>query len=82
MDDIGNLLNGFANLWSIDALLWCVIGVLVGTLIGALPGLVLGGWASVATAVVCCTLLGAVHNLTGRSLRWTAPAAVAVLLFV
>lgn len=39
MDDLSNLLGGFANLWSFDALLWCVIGVLVGTLIGALPGL-------------------------------------------
>ncbi|WP_426120337.1 hypothetical protein [Kocuria sp. LHG3120] len=58
------------------------VGGLVLGLLLALPGLVLGGWASVATAVVCCTLLGVVHNLTGRSLRWTAPAAVAVLLFV
>ncbi|MEX5294487.1 hypothetical protein QYM41_04300 [Kocuria sp. CPCC 205268] len=56
-------------------------GLALGLLL-ALPGLVLGGWASVATAVACCTLLGGVHNLTGRSLRWTAPAAVAVLLFV
>ncbi|GAB2616414.1 hypothetical protein GCM10009696_22630 [Kocuria himachalensis] len=58
------------------------VGGLVLGLLLALPGLILGGWASVATAVVCCTLLGVVHNLTGRSLRWTAPAAVAVLLFV
>ena len=56
-------------------------GLTLGLLL-ALPGLVLDGWASVATAVVCCTLLGAVHNLTGRSLRWTTPAAVVVLLFV
>ncbi|MFF0989206.1 hypothetical protein [Kocuria nitroreducens] len=58
------------------------VGGLVLGLLLALPGLILGGWASVATAVVCCTLLGVVHNLTGRSLRWTVPAAVAVLLFV
>ncbi|MFI7496411.1 hypothetical protein ACH9D2_17040 [Kocuria sp. M4R2S49] len=58
------------------------LGGLVLGLLLALPGLILGGWASVATAVVCCTLLGVVHNLTGKSLRWTAPAAVAVLLFV
>lgn len=56
-------------------------GLVLGALL-ALPGLVLGGWASVASAVVCCTLLGMVHNLTGKSLRWTAPAAVVVLLFV
>lgn len=56
-------------------------GVVLGVLL-ALPGLVLGGWPSVVSALVCCTLLGAVHNLTGKSLRWTAPAAVAVLLFV
>ncbi len=56
-------------------------GLALGALL-ALPGLVLGGWASVASAVVCCTLLGLVHNLTGRSLRWTTPAAVVVLLFV
>jgi hypothetical protein len=56
-------------------------GLALGALL-ALPGLVLGGWASVASALVCCTLLGLVHNLTGRSLRWTAPAAVVVLLFV
>ncbi|WP_298586565.1 hypothetical protein [uncultured Kocuria sp.] len=64
---------------------WTQVAPLGGLALGlllALPGLVLGGWASVATAVVCCTLLGMVHNLTGRSLRWTAPAAVAVLLFV
>ncbi|MGQ1837542.1 hypothetical protein ACT4S2_03685 [Kocuria turfanensis] len=56
-------------------------GLVLGVLL-ALPGLVLGGWASAATALVCCTLLGMVHNLTGRSLRWTGPAAVVVLLFV
>lgn len=56
-------------------------GIVLGLLL-ALPGLVLGGWASVVSAVVSCTLLGMVHNLMGKSLRWTAPAAVAVLLFV
>jgi hypothetical protein len=56
-------------------------GLVLGVLL-ALPGLVLGGWAAAATALVCCTLLGTVHNLTGRSLRWTGPAAVVVLLFV
>ena len=56
-------------------------GIVLGALL-ALPGLLLGGVASAVTALVCCTLLGWVHNLTGRSLRWTAPATVAVLLFV
>jgi hypothetical protein len=56
-------------------------GVVLGVLL-ALPGLLLGGVPSALTALVCCTLLGGVHNLTGRSLRWTAPATVAVLLFV
>lgn len=56
-------------------------GIALGLLL-ALPGLVLGGVPSAATALVCCTLLGAVHNLTGKSLRWTAPATAAVLLFV
>jgi hypothetical protein len=56
-------------------------GLVLGALL-ALPGLLLGGAPSALTALVCCTLLGGVHNLTGRSLRWTAPAAVAVLLFV
>ena len=58
------------------------IGGLVLGLLLALPGLVLEGWSSAASALICCTLLGLVHNLTGRSLRWTAPATVAVLLFV
>ncbi|MFI7482801.1 hypothetical protein ACH9EU_10340 [Kocuria sp. M1R5S2] len=56
-------------------------GAVLGALL-ALPGLVLGGWAAAVSALTCCTLLGLVHNLTGRSLRWTAPAAVAVLLFL
>lgn len=56
-------------------------GVVLGVLL-ALPALVVAGWPAAVTALVCCTLLGAVHNLTGRSLRWSAPATVAVLLFV
>lgn len=56
-------------------------GIVLGLLL-ALPGLLLGGVPSAVTALVCCTLLGAVHNLTGKALRWTAPATVAVLLFV
>lgn len=58
------------------------IGGLVLGLLLALPGLLLEGWSSAITALLCCTVLGLVHNLTGRSLRWTAPATVAVLLFV
>jgi len=37
---MSDLLNGFATVVSSpEALLWCLIGVTIGTLIGALPGL-------------------------------------------
>lgn len=39
MTNFENLLTGFAELWTPEVLLWCVIGVLIGTLVGALPGL-------------------------------------------
>lgn len=39
MDNLANLMQGFADLATFDALLWSIIGVLLGTFIGALPGL-------------------------------------------
>lgn len=39
MTEIQALLQGFGDLLAPQVILWCVIGVVVGTLIGALPGL-------------------------------------------
>lgn len=39
MENIASLMQGFSDLATVDVLLWSVIGVLLGTLIGALPGL-------------------------------------------
>jgi putative tricarboxylic transport membrane protein len=61
VDDLGNLIQGFGNLFTFDALLWCVIGVLVGTLIGALPGL--GPVAGIAVLLPLCFTLDTVPAL-------------------
>src|SRR5690606_40626030 len=39
MDNLASLMQGFADLATLEVLLWSVVGVLLGTLIGALPGL-------------------------------------------
>ncbi|KAA9394693.1 hypothetical protein FCK90_05860 [Kocuria coralli] len=56
-------------------------GLLIG-LVGGLQQAVSGGLPAFVTALVALTLLGAVHLLTGRLLRWTAPAAALVLIFL
>jgi hypothetical protein len=68
--------------WPVPAVRALPLGGFVLGMLLLLPGLVLGGWHTSVTALVCCTLLGVVHNLTGRSLRWAVPATVVVLLFV
>lgn len=64
---------------------WVTKVPLGGLLVGVLGGLqqsVSGGLPAFVTALVALTLLGAVHLLTGRLLRWTAPAAALVLVFL
>lgn len=39
MANFSSLLQGFADLWTLQSLLWSVVGVTLGTIIGALPGL-------------------------------------------
>ena len=39
MDVFGNLIAGFATALSVNNLLYCFIGVLLGTVVGVLPGL-------------------------------------------
>lgn len=39
MSHLADVLHGFAEIWTAETLLWCLIGVVVGTLIGVLPGL-------------------------------------------
>jgi len=39
MDNFASLMQGFADILTVDALLWSMVGVLLGTIIGALPGL-------------------------------------------
>lgn len=58
------------------------VGGLVIGLVGAVFQAIPGGWAAAVTALIACTLLGAVHLLTGRRLRWTAPATAIVLIFL
>lgn len=41
-----------------------------------------GGWADLATTVISCTLLGAVHLLVGRRLGWTLAGAWFLLLLL
>lgn len=56
-------------------------GIVVGLMGGLLQALT-GGPAAFVTTLISCTLLGAVHLLTGRRLRWTAPATALVLIFL
>lgn len=39
MDNLASLMQGFADVSTFDALVWSIVGVLLGTIIGALPGL-------------------------------------------
>lgn len=39
MEELNSLLQGFSSLLDPQIILWCIIGVTLGTLIGALPGL-------------------------------------------
>ncbi|MDO4255194.1 MAG: hypothetical protein Q4C81_08645 [Kocuria sp.] len=56
-------------------------GVVVG-LAAATYQSATGGWAMFVTTLVAFTLLGAVHLLTGRRLRWTVPATAMTLVFL
>lgn len=56
-------------------------GVVVG-LVAAVYQSITGGWPLFVTTMISCTLLGVVHLLTGRRLRWTAPATALVLIFL
>ncbi|MDO5619503.1 hypothetical protein [Kocuria sp.] len=56
-------------------------GLLVG-LVAAAYQSVTGGWPLFVTTLISFLLVGAVHLLTGRRLRWTAPATALVLVFL
>lgn len=56
-------------------------GVVIG-LVAAVYQSVTGGWPLFVTTMISCILLGMVHLLTGRRLRWTAPATALVLIFL
>lgn len=62
---------------------WVVTAPLGGLVLGiglGLFGALTGGWADLVTTVISCTLLGAVHILVGRRLRWTLAGAWVLLL--
>lgn len=56
-------------------------GAVVG-LMAAIYQSITGGWPLFLTTMIACVLLGAVHLLSGRRLRWTAPATALVLIFL
>lgn len=56
-------------------------GLVLGIGLGVFD-LISGGWADLATAVISCTLLGAVHLLVGRRLGWTLAGAWFLLLLL
>lgn len=56
-----------------------------GLVLGLIAGLLqasTGGPAALVTALIAITLLGGVHLLTDRRLRWTVPATALVLVFL
>lgn len=62
MENLGHLAQGFIDLATPTALMWCVVGVFMGTIIGALPGL--GPVAGIAILLPLCFTLDSVSALT------------------
>lgn len=64
METLTLLLNGFAQCFTVDRMLACVAGVLVGTLTGVLPGI---GVTGAAVLLLLMSLLKPVKKILVNS---------------